>query len=426
MIAAANARLTAIIVAAGSGARMGGEIEKQFRLFAGKPVLLHSVEAFLLHPTTKQVIVVVAETRMGTAKTAIGNLAGDERMLITAGGDHRQDSVRAGLALAAEDATLVAIHDAARPLLPQGIITGLVAAMEESGANDIVATLPVLPVTDTLKTIQDKRVTGTTPRGGLARAQTPQIFRRAHLQALYELYDDVSEITDDIQLVEADGGRIATISGDERLWKLTTPRDFAILSALVGDNAIPEGTTQMEAQTPVPDIRTGNGFDVHKFSEGSGPVMLVGVSIPHDRSLAAHSDGDVGLHALCDAIFGALADGDIGSHFPPSEARWKDAESGQFLAFAAERCAARGATILNLDLTLICETPKIGPHRDAMRARIAALAGISKDRVAVKATTSEGLGCTGRGEGIAAQASATLLFAPENTCGTDGDAGRSG
>ena len=170
----------------------------------------------------------------------------------------------------------------------------------------------------------------------------------------------------------------------------------------------------MAEQTPVPDIRTGTGFDVHKFGDGSGPIMLAGVSVPHDRSLAAHSDGDVGIHALCDAIFGALADGDIGSHFPPSEARWKDAESGQFLAFAADRCAARGVTILNLDLTLICERPKISPHREAMRERVAALADISIDRVAVKATTSEGLGFTGRGEGIAAQASATLLFAPEN------------
>ena len=418
MTAAAKARLTAIIVAAGGGTRMGGEVEKQFRLFAGKPVLAHSVEAFLQHPATERVVVVAAETRMDTAKAALGDLAGDERVLITAGGDRRQDSVRAGLALAADDAALVAIHDAARPLLPQGIITGLVAAMEESGAHDIMAALPVLPVTDTIKSVKDDRVTGTTPRAGLGRAQTPQIFRRAHLQALYELHDNGSEITDDIQLVEADGGQIATIPGDERLWKLTAPRDFAILSALAGDNTVPEGTAQMEAQTPVPDIRTGTGFDVHKFGDGSGPIMLAGVSIPHDRSLAAHSDGDVGLHALCDAIFGALADGDIGSHFPPSEARWKDAESGQFLTFAAERCAARGATILNLDLTLICERPKIGPHRDAMRERVAALAGISKDRVAVKATTSEGLGFTGRGEGIAAQASATLLFAPANTGGT--------
>ena len=418
MTVEAEARLTAVIVAAGGGTRMGGEVEKQFRLFAGKPVLAHSVEAFLRHPATEKVVVVATETRMDAAKAAIGDLAGDERVVITAGGNRRQDSVRAGLELAADNIDLVAIHDAARPLLPQDIITGLIAAMKDSAANNVMAALPVLPVTDTLKTIKDDRVTGTTPRANLGRAQTPQIFRRAHLQALYQSHDDSSEITDDIQLIEANGGHIATIIGDERLWKLTAPRDFAILFALASDNAVPEGAAQMAEQTPVPDIRTGTGFDVHKFGDGSGPIMLAGVSVPHDRSLAAHSDGDVGLHALCDAIFGALADGDIGSHFPPSEARWKDAESGQFLAFAAERCAARGVTILNLDLTLICERPKIGPHREAMRARVAALADISIDRVAVKATTSEGLGFTGRGEGIAAQASATLLFAPENIGGT--------
>ena len=425
MTAEAKARLTAIIVAAGGGTRMGGEVEKQFCLFAGKPVVAHSVEAFLRHPATERVVVVAAKTRMKTAKAAIGDLAGDDRVLITAGGDRRQDSVRAGLALAADDAALVAIHDAARPLLSQGIITRLVAAMDESAAIDIMAALPVLPVTDTLKSVKNNRVTGTTPRAGLGHAQTPQIFRRPHLQKLYASHDG-SEISDDIQFVEADGGRIATIAGDDRLWKLTTPRDFAILSALAGDNSVPKGNAQMEVQTPIPEIRTGTGFDVHKFGDCSGPVMLAGVNIPHDRGLAAHSDGDVGLHALCDAIFGALADGDIGSHFPPSEARWKDADSGQFLAYAAERCAVRGANILNLDLTLICEKPKIGPHRDAMRKRIAALAGISKDRVAVKATTSEGLGFTGRGEGIAAQALATLLFTPKNTGGTAGDVGTSG
>ena len=412
MTPAPEARLTAIIVAAGGGARMGGEVEKQYRVFAGKPVLAHSVEAFLRHPATERVVIVAARARIDAAQDAIGELAGDGRVVITAGGDRRQDSVRAGLDMAAGTDGLVAIHDAARPLLPQEVITGLVAAMEDG--DGVMAALPVLPVVDTLKSIAGDLVTGTTPRAGLGRAQTPQMFRLNHLLRLYGDHDAASEITDDIQLVEADGGRIAAIAGDERLWKLTAPRDFAILSALAGDNAVTAGDNKMTAHPLVPDIRTGTGFDVHKFGDGEGPVMLAGVSIPHERGLAAHSDGDVGLHALCDAIFGALADGDIGSHFPPSDARWKDAESGQFLAFAAERCAARGATILNLDLTLICEQPKIRPHRDAMRERVAALAGISVDRVAVKATTSEGLGFTGRGEGVAAQASATLLFPPRN------------
>lgn len=393
--------LTAIIVAAGGGARMGGGLEKQFRDFGGRPVLAYSVDAFLRHPATRRVVVVVAEGRRRAAQEALGQLAGDDRVEITNGGDRRQDSVRAGLAAADSDAGLVAIHDAARPLLSQQMISTLAQAMTD----DVQAALPVLPVVDTLKTLAGTRVESTTSRANLGRAQTPQIFRRDHLLALYGAHDPAAEITDDIQLVETDGGQVAAVPGDERLWKLTTPRDFDILAALAGD-----GEMFMTSHSPAPDIRTGSGFDVHKFGDGPGPLMLAGVAVPHDRGLAAHSDGDVGLHALCDAIFGALADGDIGSHFPPSDARWKDAESGQFLAFAAERCAARGATILNLDLTLICEQPKIGPHRDAMRARIAALAAIDLERVAVKATTSEGLGFTGRGEGIAAQAAATLLF----------------
>lgn len=393
--------LTAIIVAAGGGARMGGGLEKQFRDFGGRPVLAYSVDAFLRHPATRRVVVVVAEGRRRAAQEALGQLAGDDRVEITTGGDRRQDSVRAGLAAADSEAGLVAIHDAARPLLSQQMISTLVHAMTD----DVQAALPVLPVVDTLKTLAGTRVESTTSRANLGRAQTPQIFRRDHLLALYGAHDPAAEITDDIQLVETDGGQVAAVPGDERLWKLTTPRDFDILAALAGD-----GEMFMTSHSPAPDIRTGSGFDVHKFGDGPGPLMLAGVAVPHDRGLAAHSDGDVGLHALCDAIFGALADGDIGSHFPPSDARWKDAESGQFLAFAAERCAARGATILNLDLTLICEQPKIGPHRDAMRARIAALAAIDLERVAVKATTSEGLGFTGRGEGIAAQAAATLLF----------------
>ncbi|MEC7237236.1 MAG: 2-C-methyl-D-erythritol 4-phosphate cytidylyltransferase [Pseudomonadota bacterium] len=393
--------LTAIIVAAGGGARMGGGLEKQFRDFGGRPVLAYSVDAFLRHTATRRVVVVVAEGRRRAAQEALGQLAGDDRVEITTGGDRRQDSVRAGLAAADSEAGLVAIHDAARPLLSQQMISTLVHAMTD----DVQAALPVLPVVDTLKTLAGTRVESTTSRTNLGRAQTPQIFRRDHLLALYGAHDPAAEITDDIQLVETDGGQVAAVPGDERLWKLTTPRDFDILAALAGD-----GEMFMTSHSPAPDIRTGSGFDVHKFGDGPGPLMLAGVAVPHDRGLAAHSDGDVGLHALCDAIFGALADGDIGSHFPPSDARWKDAESGQFLAFAAERCAARGATILNLDLTLICEQPKIGPHRDAMRARIAALAAIDLERVAVKATTSEGLGFTGRGEGIAAQAAATLLF----------------
>ena len=407
-------RLAAVIVAAGGGSRMGDGPEKQFRVFAGKPVLAHSAGAFLAHPATARLVVVVASGREDAAREALGALAEDPRLRICTGGARRQDSVRAGLAAATGDGIdLVAIHDAARPCLQAAMISALIAAIDDGAA----AALPVLPVVDTLKQLQSGAVTGTTDRDGLGRAQTPQLFRLDRIAALHEAHDDTVEITDDILLFEAAGDRIAAIPGDDRLMKLTTPADFAILSALAPASA-PDGTgdpagtgdTHMLHDTHLPDIRTGNGFDVHRFGDAPGPVILGGVEIPHDRGLAAHSDGDVGLHALCDAIFGALADGDIGSHFPPSEARWKDAESGQFLTFAAERCTARGACILNLDLTLICEAPKIGPYRDAMRDRIAALAGIDRGRVAVKATTSEKLGFTGRGEGIAAQATATLAF----------------
>lgn len=411
----AVARLTAIIVAAGGGARMGGGLEKQFRSLGGRPVLAHSVDAFLRHPATAKIVVVIADGRQQAARDALGPLADDDRVMIAVGGSRRQDSVRAGLEASDSTAGLIAIHDAARPGLSQQMISTLIAAMTRNDQGDVQAALPVLPVVDTLKTLANGRVEGTTSRANLGRAQTPQIFWRDHLLSAYDGHDETTEITDDIQLVESAGGHVAAVAGDERLWKLTTPHDFAILAALAGspkDATGSEGDIFMTHHSAVPDIRTGTGFDVHKFGDGPGPVMLAGVAIPHDRGLAAHSDGDVGLHALCDAIFGALADGDIGSHFPPSDERWKDAESGQFLVFAAERCAARGATILNLDLTLICERPKIGPHRDAMRARIAALAGIDIGRVAVKATTSEGLGFTGRGEGIAAQAAATLVFGP--------------
>lgn len=412
-------RLAAVIVAAGSGSRMGDGPEKQFRDFASKPVLAHSVTAFLAHPATATLVVVVATGRETETKTALAGLADDSRLQICVGGTRRQDSVRAGLAaIAADDRIeLVAIHDAARPCLDASMITTLIAAVDDGAA----AALPVLPVVDTLKQMQTgqvnsqatgkvtSKVTGTTNRDNLGRAQTPQMFRLDRLMALHDAHDPAVELTDDILLFEAAREAITAVPGDDRLLKLTTPADFAILSALTAD---PSGTgdPDMPHDAPLPDIRTGNGFDVHAFGDGPGPVILGGVEIPHGRGLAAHSDGDVGLHALCDAIFGALADGDIGSHFPPSEAQWKDAESGQFLTFAAERCAARGAVIMNLDLTLICEAPKIGPHRDAMRDRIAALTGIDRNRVAVKATTSEQLGFTGRGEGIAAQATATLIF----------------
>ena len=396
-------RLAAVIVAAGGGTRMGDGLEKQFRNLAGRSVLAHSVAAFLDHMATGRVVIVAAAQRRADAISALGDLASDARVVIVDGGARRQDSVAAGLAVAGGPAiSLVAIHDAARPLLPQRVICDLVAALD-AGAD---AALPVLPVFDTVKLIAGSQVEDTIERASLGRAQTPQMFHLADLTARHEALAPDTEITDDIRLYEDGLSRIDTVPGDECLMKLTRPADFSILSALL----YPEGDPPMPDALPPFDIRTGTGYDVHRFGDGGGPVRLGGVDIVHDRGLAAHSDGDVGLHALCDAIFGALADGDIGSHFPPSDERWKNADSAQFLAFAASRCAEHGAAIMHLDLTLICERPKIGPHRDAMRARIAQLAGIDISRVAVKATTSEQLGFTGRGEGIAAQATATLVM----------------
>ena len=396
-------RLAAVIVAAGGGSRMGDGREKQFRALHGRSVLAHPVAAFLDHPATAAVIIVAASDRTQQAHKALGDLAGDSRVMIVEGGARRQDSVAAGLAVAAGPGiSLVAIHDAARPLLPQRVITDLITALD-GGAD---AALPVLPVVDTVKLLDGDRVSDTIDRAGLGSAQTPQMFRLAELIKRHNSLAPDTEITDDIRLYEDGKARIDTVPGDECLMQLTRPADFAILSALSN----PEGDPPMPAAAPPVDIRTGNGYDVHRFGDGNGPVRLGGIDIPHDRGLAAHSDGDVGLHALCDAIFGALADGDIGSHFPPSDDRWKNADSAQFLDFAASRCAEHGAAILHLDLTLICERPKIGQHRDAMRARIAKLAGIDVSRVAVKATTSEQLGFTGREEGIAAQATATLAM----------------
>lgn len=399
-------RLGAIIVAAGSGTRMGDGTAKQFRRLLGRSVLCHSVAAFLDHPATAQAIVVVAADRKADAVEALGSSATDDRVTIVAGGLRRQDSVAAGLAAVSRAGiSLVAIHDAARPCLPQHVITDLISALDD-GAD---AALPVLPMTDTVKLVAGDRVADTIDRTSLARAQTPQMFRLDELIARHDSLASDTEITDDIRLYEDGTARIATVPGDVCLMKLTQPADFAILSAL----SLPEGDIPMPDTTPPLDIRTGNGYDVHRFGDGTGPIRLGGIDIPHDRDLAAHSDGDVGLHALCDAIFGALADGDIGSHFPPSDDRWKNADSTQFLTFATALCATRGATILHLDLTLVCERPKIGPYRDAMRRSIADLTGIDISRIAVKATTSEQLGFTGREEGIAAQATATLAITGE-------------
>jgi 2-C-methyl-D-erythritol 4-phosphate cytidylyltransferase/2-C-methyl-D-erythritol 2,4-cyclodiphosphate synthase len=305
-----------------------------------------------------------------------------------AGGATRQDSVRAGLeALAPHAPDVVLVHDAARPCIPAGTIPALLAALQQApGA------IPALPVADTLKRVRQGAILETVPRDGLFRAQTPQAFRFAVLLAAHRA--GIAGATDDAALLEAAGETVAVVPGSEDNIKLTWPEDFARLERIMAPSLIP---------------RVGTGFDVHVLETGRR-LMLCGVAVPHERGLAGHSDADVGIHALCDAIYGALAEGDIGRHFPPAEAVWKDADSARFLAHAAARIAARGGRLANADVTLICERPKIAPHAAAMAARLAALLGVEPARVSVKATTTERLGFTGRGEGIAAQAVATILL----------------
>jgi 2-C-methyl-D-erythritol 4-phosphate cytidylyltransferase/2-C-methyl-D-erythritol 2,4-cyclodiphosphate synthase len=371
---------SAIIVAAGSGSRAGGD--KQWRPLGGKPVLRWSAETLLAAGAGELVVVVAA----GAEDRAREALAGLEGWRAVAGGEARAQSVRAGLgALVCPAETPVLIHDAARPLLPRPVIERLLSALA-----DAEGALPVLPVADSLRRATDGRMDGVVERDGLWRAQTPQAFRRGVIEAAYAAWSDAEPPADEAVVVQRHGGRVALVDGDPRLMKLTYPEDFAMAEAL------------SPRQT-----RIGSGYDVHRWGPG-GSVWLCGIEVPHDQTLIGHSDADAGLHALTDAILGALADGDIGDHFPPTDPKWKGASSDQFLRHAADLVTARGGRIINVDVTLICERPKVKPHRQAMRERIASLLSLPLDAVSVKATTTEGLGFTGRGEGLAAQAVATV------------------
>ena len=426
-------RLAALIVAAGNGSRMAADgtnpdVPKQFMILGDRPVLAHSLDAFATHDAVVSIAVVTAADQTDRVQQIATDLLQDSQstvpVQIVTGGATRQDSVRAGLrALQGSGAEMVAIHDAARPLLTHEMIDRLMTAMSD----DIAAALPVLPIADTIKTTATDAVTGTIDRSNAAAAQTPQLFMMDDICKRHEDNSGNTTFTDDISLLEESGAAIAAVPGSQYLMKITRETDMVMVRALLahqdtgfqnnsknGPKNSPQGAVEqvMTNNHTIADIRVGNGYDVHKFSDASGPIMLAGISVPSERGMSAHSDGDVGLHALCDAIFGALADGDIGFHFPPSDAQWKDADSAQFLEYAMKRCADRSAVITSLDLTIICEYPKITPHRDAMRTRIASITGLAIDRIGVKATTSEGLGFTGRREGIAAQATATLYFPP--------------
>uniref|UniRef100_E6VK94 Bifunctional enzyme IspD/IspF n=1 Tax=Rhodopseudomonas palustris (strain DX-1) TaxID=652103 RepID=E6VK94_RHOPX len=393
-------RTAAIIVAAGRGLRAGAGGPKQYRTLAGRPVIARAMEPFCTHP---EVMAVQPVTNPDDTEMFNAAVAGLNFRPAVGGGATRQGSVRAGLeALAELKPDIVLIHDAARCFITPGLISRAIAAAGATGA-----ALPVVPVTDTIKQVDANGAVDATPdRATLRIAQTPQAFRfdvilDAHRRAAQDGRD---EFTDDAALAEWAGLTVSTFEGDANNMKMTTPEDFA--------------REESRLMAALGDIRTGTGYDVHAFGEGDH-VWLCGLKVPHTRNFLAHSDGDVGLHALVDAILGALADGDIGSHFPPTDPQWKGAASDKFLKYAIDRVTARGGRVANLEVTMICERPKIGPLRDAMRQRIAEITGVPVSRVAVKATTSEKLGFTGREEGIAATASATIRL----PWGADGLAG---
>ncbi|MDO5630488.1 MAG: bifunctional 2-C-methyl-D-erythritol 4-phosphate cytidylyltransferase/2-C-methyl-D-erythritol 2,4-cyclodiphosphate synthase [Paracoccus sp. (in: a-proteobacteria)] len=368
----------AIITAAGRGTRAGGDLPKQWQSLGGQTVLARTLAAFA---GFDRVILTVHPDDMPRAIEAFGG-----RCIIVAGGDTRAASIANALQTLGDDTTHVLIHDGARPLLPDQVIQGVIEALQ-SGAP---AAAPALPVTDALWRGENGTVTEPTPRDGLFRAQTPQGFLLAQIR---HHYIDAGDAADDVELALRAGIPVTITAGSEDNLKITYPADFARAERILG---------------AAMDVRLGNGFDVHALGPGDH-VWLCGVKIAHSHGLIGHSDADVGMHALTDAIYGALAQGDIGRHFPPSDPQWKGADSAIFLAHAADLARDMGFRIGNADVTLICEQPKIGPHAPAMMARLAEIMGISADRISVKATTSERLGFTGRGEGIAAIATATLL-----------------
>lgn len=371
----------AIIVAAGRGSRAGGALPKQWQPLGARPVAAHAVSAFRAAPGVGRLVLVHHRQDAALAGTVAAGA------LLVEGGRTRQDSVRAALeALAGQGVERVLIHDAARPLVSPGLVARVLAALEDhSGA------APGLPVTDALWHAEHDLVGGAVDRSRLFAAQTPQGFRFEAILAAHRAHPGGA--ADDVEVARWAGHAVAIVRGEPDNLKITVAEDFDRARRLMGGAM---------------DIRTGTGFDVHAFGPGDH-VMLCGLRVPHEKGLVGHSDADVGMHALTDAIYGALAEGDIGRHFPPGDPRWKGAASARFLSHAAERVAARGFRIGNCDLTLICESPKIGPYAAEMTGKLAAVLGMEATRVSVKATTTERLGFPGRGEGIAALASATLI-----------------
>lgn len=383
----AGKRVAAVVVAAGQGLRAGGSVPKQFAQWRGAPLVRHSVKR-MADAGIAPIVIAIPENWRATAEEA---LAGISDVRLVAGGATRQLSVRAALeALEANAPDLVLIHDAARPDLPESVIAALVEALTRHEA-----AIPVLPVVDSLVRGGDGMMLEPARREGLYRVQTPQAFRYPVILAAHRAWQGEAEAGDDAQVAVAAGHAVALVQGEERLRKVTFASDLR------------ESDLQENAVT-IPFPRTGSGFDVHRLVPGE-ELWLCGLRIDHTHGLSGHSDADVAIHALVDALLGSIAAGDIGDHFPPSDARWKGASSDRFLAHAAELVAQSGHAIAHVDVTIICEAPKIGPHKASMRARLAEILAIDIGRVSVKATTTERLGMTGRGEGIAAQAVATVV-----------------
>ena len=368
----------AIVVAAGKGLRAGGDVPKQFARWRGKPLLRHSVDV-LAKAGASPLVVVIGDDQEADALAALSGIDG---FRLVTGGATRQDSVRNGLeALVSDSPVKVLIHDAARPGLPAEIIERLLGALEtKPGA------IPVLPVVDSIAVADGDEMSGKADREALRRVQTPQAFRFDQILAAHRAWQGATDAGDDAQVLLANGGAVALVEGDEQLKKITFAEDLV---------------------NSTPSIRVGQGFDVHRLVQGE-ELWLCGVRISHDKGLSGHSDADVALHAIVDALLGAIGDGDIGTHFPPSDPQWKGAPSPLFVEHAVKLVDQAGYRICNLDLTLICEEPKIGPHRDSMRAKLAELLCVDIGQVSIKATTTERLGFTGRGEGIAAQAIVSL------------------
>ncbi len=380
-------KVIALIVAAGTGERCGGELSKQYQPVAGVPMLRRSAEAFLRHSGVDAVRVVMHPEHGALYARA---MAGLNLLPPAHGGASRQESVKRGLESLEELAPdLVLIHDAARPFVSAEVIDRVIA-----GLKDATAVLPCLPVADTLKRVGGGTVLETIPRAGLYAAQTPQGFRYPEILTLHRAAK--TSVTDDVALYEAAGIKVLAVAGEAGNFKITTEEDMARAESMIGY-----------------ETRVGTGFDVHPFEDSGAGVTLCGVKIPHRQKLKGHSDADVGLHALVDALLGAIGAGDIGQHFPPSDMKWKNADSGRFVEHTVGLVKAQGGRIINVDITIICEQPKIGAHREAMRNRVAELLEIAPERVNIKATTTEKLGFTGREEGIAAQAVASVRMAGE-------------